>query len=96
MSLKEIANLPDVTEEDIIRPMYKSDKNELSNLEFSSREEYEDFISKLYATKECKVKEYLEDEAYDDYYYSDLFFDDGKIANRLVNEFIKIFFNQEK
>lgn len=81
----------DVTEEDIIRPMYKSDKNELSNLEFSSREEYEDFISKLYAAKESKVREYLEDNLDDDYYYSDIFFDDGYIANHLINEFIKIF-----
>lgn len=80
----------DVTEEEI-RPAFKSDRNELGNFEFSSREEYEDFLSKLYAVKESKVREYLADEIEDEFYYSDTFFDDGYIANHLINEFNEIF-----
>lgn len=80
----------DVTEEDIIRPISKADENELSNLEFSSKEEYEDFLSKLFATKESKVRDYHQDEI-EDYFYSTLFFDDGHIANHIINEFREIF-----
>lgn len=80
----------DIYEEDIIRPGFKSDKKESDNLEFSSREEYEDFLAKLYTARESKVRDYLTEDADDDCYYSDTFYDDGHIADSITNEFREI------
>jgi len=81
----------DVTQEDIIRPNLSSDANELTNIEFSSRDEYDDFLGKLFCIKEAKARAYLEDDVDEDCFCSDMFYDDGDIANHIINEFIQMF-----
>jgi hypothetical protein len=58
--------------------------------EFSSREEYDDFLMRTVCEREAKVYEYFEDDICantDEYLYNDTFYDSGKIANRVLNEF---------
>lgn len=57
-------------------------------MEFSSREEYEDFILRSASVREEKIREFFEDEICDCSDYShEMFFDNGKIANQIINEF---------
>jgi hypothetical protein len=58
--------------------------------EFSSREEYDDFLMRIVCEREAKIYEYFEDDICantDEYLYNDTFYDSGKIANRVLNEF---------
>ena len=60
----------------------------INPLEISSREEYEDFLEKCEVTRELKIWEYFEDYVYKAHADDDvMFFDDGKIAGMVLNEF---------
>ena len=60
----------------------------INPLEISSREEYEDFLEKCEVTRELKIWEYFEDYVYKAPADDDvMFFDDGKIAGMVLNEF---------
>jgi hypothetical protein len=57
-------------------------------IEFSSREEYEDFLMRHAVEREYIIAEYFEDEICDkSEWNSEVFFDDGKIASMIIEEF---------
>lgn len=57
-------------------------------IEFSSREEYEDFLMRHAVEREIMIAEYFEDEICDSAEWnSEVFFDDGKIASMIIEEF---------
>lgn len=59
-----------------------------SRIEFSSREEYEDFILRSATVREAKLREHFEEEICDSADYSnEVFYDNGKIANQIITEF---------
>lgn len=59
-----------------------------NRIEFSSREEYEDFILRTATVRGAKIREYFEDVIYDNTDYShEIFFHDGKVPNQIVREF---------
>lgn len=56
--------------------------------DFSSREEYDDFLMHKAMERECIIEEYFEDELCDDSYFdNETFFDDGRIASMIICEF---------
>lgn len=59
--------------------------------DFGSRREYEDFIAKTVTEKEIALMEYYKDDSEEDIFIkkedSRFFFDDGEIANHIINEF---------
>jgi len=65
-----------------------SDDIRINPLEISSREEYEDFLDICEMTRCLKIWEYFEDYVCDFPIGDDvMFFDDGKIASQVLNEF---------
>lgn len=67
-----------------------------SKREFSSRDEYQDFLSKAIASKEATLTEYFTDEAEDEVLeeyveYESTYFDEGDVASHVFNGFMKIF-----
>lgn len=58
-----------------------------SVLEFSSREEYEDFILRSASARESKIREFFEDDLYEEPESGTEIYDDGKAANLILNEF---------
>lgn len=65
-----------------------SDDIRINPLEISSREEYEDFLDKCEMTRFLKIWEYFEDYVCESHEGDDvMFFDDGKIASQVLNEF---------
>lgn len=80
LELNEFNDMPDliVESEDIKKIPH----------DFSSKEEYEDFLLKSATIRECKVWSYFEDHMYDGMNLDDeTFFDDGEIASHIINEF---------
>ncbi|MGN0394530.1 MAG: hypothetical protein ACI4EF_04145 [Coprococcus sp.] len=62
------------------------------NREFASREEYKQFIFQASAIRENQIREYFEDVLCDSTDYNDnTFFDDGSIANHIINDFNDLF-----
>ncbi len=56
--------------------------------EFSSREEYEDYLSRTASEREEGIRRYFEDEiCAGTEYNKKIFFDDGRIAERIISEF---------
>ena len=56
--------------------------------EFSSREEYEDFLMRHAVERELMIADYLEDDICDEpATSSETFFDDGRIAGMIIEEF---------
>ena len=58
--------------------------------DFGSRREYEDFIAKTVTEKEIALMEYYKDDFEEDFFIKkedSTFFDDGKVANHILNEF---------
>lgn len=63
-----------------------------NNREFASKEEYKQFIFRTSAIRENQIREYFEDVLCDGTDYNDnIFFDDGSIANHIINDFNDIF-----
>ena len=57
-------------------------------IEFSSREEYEDFLMRQAVEREYVAYEYFEDEICDeDEWNSEVFYDNGRIADMIIQEF---------
>ena len=66
----------------------KSEERDDNGIEFSSRQEYEDFILRRATVREAKIREHVEDVVYDSTDYSHkMFFRDGKVPNLIMNEF---------
>ena len=57
--------------------------------EFGSREEYQDFLLRAASSRDASIDEYYMDEITD--YEDGFYYDNGKVANSVVNEFYKIF-----
>lgn len=60
--------------------------------EFTSKEEYEDFLMKHEGEREFTIADYFEDEIcdeaeWDPVWASKVFYDNGRIANMVINEF---------
>lgn len=67
-----------------------------SKREFSSRDEYQDFLSKAIASKESTLTQYFADEAEDEVReeyveYEDTYFDEGSVASHVFDGFMEIF-----
>lgn len=60
-----------------------------NNIDFSSKDEYEDFLLKSVSAKESMIREYFMDDLYDgeEEFEEELFFDGGRIANQIFHEF---------
>lgn len=57
--------------------------------EFSSREEYEDFILRNASSRESKIREFFEEDLYEEpeYISGGTFYDNGRIVNIILKEF---------
>ncbi|MGN0436883.1 MAG: hypothetical protein ACI4F4_00040 [Lachnospiraceae bacterium] len=65
-----------------------SEGRDCNKIEFSSREEYEDFILRRATVREAEIRAYFEDVIYDSTDYSHkIFFHDGKVPNQIIKEF---------
>jgi hypothetical protein len=65
-----------------------------AKIDFSSREEYEDFLLCTASERQFRILEYFDDEYCECTYYEDFdeetFFNDGKIADMILEEFNKL------
>lgn len=66
----------------------KSEERGDNGIEFSSKQEYEDFILRRATVREAKIREHVEDVIYDSAdYCHEIFFHDGKVPNQIIKEF---------
>lgn len=67
-----------------------------SKREFSSRDEYQDFLSKAIASKESTLTQYFADEVEDEILeefveHKETYFDEGSVASHVSSDFFEIF-----
>lgn len=66
----------------------ESEGRDCNRIQFSSREEYEDFILRTATVREEKIREYFKNYIFNsgDYRYETFFFN-GKVPDQIINEF---------
>lgn len=73
----------------------KGNEQTSEEIEFSTREEYEDFLMRHAVERELTIAEYFEDEIcdeaeWDTKWASEIFYDSGRIASMIIEEFNKL------
>lgn len=84
----EITDFPNIDELTVIKDEFGKDKNDYSQpQEFSSKEEYEDFLNQMSQLREARAKKFFEDYVYHEMYIpAKDFCDEGHIAKRVLQE----------